>query len=144
MGLCRSYGEVEKLDSALAQRTISRAGINHVPVPPSIQPAVLIQGTMDNFDHEENTKCGIEGSHDTNLMLFPNGENNVGNNVHRIRGKHEATNEKKATNHVLDCQKLKRAKKLVIRGQIPEKFVPGKPYEAKVLTAHHILTLLPG
>ena len=42
MGLCRSYDEVEKIDSALAQRTISRAGLNHVPVPLSIQPKVLI------------------------------------------------------------------------------------------------------
>ena len=61
-----------------------------------------------------------------------NGEDNVENNVHRIGVKREATNEKNAINHVLDCQKLKRAKKLVIRGQIPEKFVPGEPYEANV------------
>ena len=60
MGLCRSYDEVEKLDSALAQRTFLRTGINHVPVSPSIQYAVLIQGAMDNFDHEENTKSGTE------------------------------------------------------------------------------------
>ena len=77
MGLCRSYDEVEKIDSALAQHTISRAGLNHVPVPPSMQPKVRIQGTMDNFDHEENTKSGTDGSHDTILMLFQNRENNV-------------------------------------------------------------------
>ena len=128
-GTMSSYDEVEKLDTTLAQRTICRAGINHVPVPPSIQPAVFIQGAMDNFDHEENTKSGIEGSHDTILMLFQNGENNV----NQISVKREATNEKKAFNHVLDCQKLIRARNLVSRGQIPENYVPGEPYEAKAI-----------
>ena len=55
------------------------------------------------------------------------------NNVNRISVKREATNEKKALNHVLDCQKLIRARKLVSRGQIPENFVPGEPYEAKAV-----------
>ena len=87
MGLCRSFDEVEKLDSALAQRTISRAGINYVPVPPSIQ-----QGAMDNFNREQNTRSRIEGSHDTILMLFQNGENNVENNVNRISVKRDSTN----------------------------------------------------
>ena len=130
MGLCRSYDEVEKIDSALAQRTISRAGLNHVPVPPSIQPKVLIQGAMDNFDHEENTKSGTDGSHDTILMLFQNRENNVENNVNGISVRHGATNEKKALNEMLHCQKLIRAGKLGNRGQIPENFLPGEPYKA--------------
>ena len=133
MGLCRSYDEVEKLDSALAQRTISRAGIDHPPVPPSIQSAVLIQGAMDNFYHEEDTKSEIEGSHDTILMLFQNGENNAENNVNRISVKREATNEKKQLNCVLNCQKLIKARKLVRRGQIPGKFILGEPYEAKAI-----------
>ena len=102
-------------------------------MPLSIQPAVPVQGAIDNFDHEENTKSGIEGSHDTILMFFQNGENNVENNVNRISVKREAINEKKALNHVLDCQKLIRARKLVSRGQIPENFVPGEPYEAKAI-----------
>ena len=130
IGLCRSYDEVEKIDSALAQRTISRAGLNHVPVPPSIQPKVLIQGAMDNFDHEENTKSGTDGSHDTILMLFQNRENNVENNVNGISVRHGATNEKKALNEMLHCQKLIRAGKLGNRGQIPENFLPGEPYKA--------------
>ena len=60
-----------KLKSLIVpQRTISRASINHVPVPPSIQAAVLIQGAMDNFDHEENTKSGTEGSQDKFSCCF--------------------------------------------------------------------------
>ena len=57
---------------------------------------------MDNFDHKEDTKSGIERSHETILMLFQNGENNAENNVNRISVKREATNEKKELNHVLD------------------------------------------
>ena len=139
MGLCRSYGKVKKLDSTFAQHTISRAGVNYVSVPPSIHPAVLIQGATDNFDHEENTKSGIEGSYDTILILFQNGENNVENNVNPIIVKCEAINEKKALNHVLDFQKLIRARKLVSRGQIPESLT-----KQKLLKTHQSLTLLPG
>ena len=72
MGLCMSYNEVEQLDNNLALRTIKKPGVHRVPVPPSIQPGLLVQGAMDNFDHEENTKSGIGGSHDTILMLFQN------------------------------------------------------------------------
>ena len=65
MGLCMSYNEVERLDNNLALRTIKKAGVHRVSVTPFIQPGLLIQGAMDNFDHEENTKSGIGGSHDT-------------------------------------------------------------------------------
>ena len=60
-----SYNEVERLDNNLALRTIKKAGVHRVSVTPFIQPGLLIQGAMDNFDHEENTKSGIGGSHDT-------------------------------------------------------------------------------
>ena len=68
----QSYNEVERLDNSLALRTIKKAGIHRVPLPPTIQPGIVIQSAMDNFDHEENTKFGIGGSHDTILMLFQN------------------------------------------------------------------------
>ena len=57
----------------------------------------------------------------------------MANSVHQISVKREATNEKKALNHVLDFQKLKRVRKLVGRGHIPENFVSGKQYEAKAI-----------
>ena len=60
---------------------------------------------MDNFDHEENTKSGIGGSHDTILMLFQNpSSTTTEENVLSIK---PATHESKRTfSHVLDCQKL--------------------------------------
>ena len=47
---------------------LSKADVYRVPVPPSVKPGDLIQGAMDNFDHDENTKSGLGGSHDTILM----------------------------------------------------------------------------
>ena len=81
MGFTISYSELEKIDNGLAQRIIRRAGDNHVPIPPSIKPSVLIQGAMDNFDHEENTSSGMGGSHDTILVLFQNCQNANEQNV---------------------------------------------------------------
>ena len=71
---------------------------------------------MDNFDHEENTKSGIEGSRNTILMLFQNGEDNDQTSVNRISAKPESKNEKKVFSQMLDCQKLIRTRKLVSRG----------------------------
>ena len=54
MGLCMSYNEVERLDNNLVLRTIKKAGhgVHRVPVSPTIQPGLLIQGAMDNFGHK--------------------------------------------------------------------------------------------
>ena len=144
MGLCRSYDEVENIDSALAQRTISRAGLNHVPVPPSIQPKVLIQGAIYNFDHEENTKSGTDGSHDTILMLFQNRETNVENNVNGISVRHGATNEKKALNEMLHCQQLIRVGKLGIDARFQRISYLGNHTKQEILRTHRIWTTLLG
>ena len=47
----------------------------HLQLPASTKPSVLIQGAMDNVDHEENTSSETGGSHDTILVLFQNSEN---------------------------------------------------------------------
>ena len=44
----------------------------------------MIHGTMDNFDNEENALSGIEGNHDTILMLFENGNNTLENATAQI------------------------------------------------------------
>ena len=86
---------------------------------------------MDNFDHE-NTTSGIEGSHDTILMLFQNGENNVENN------------ENKALSHILDCQKLRHAKKWQVETRSRRILYLESHTKQKLLETHQILTLLPG
>ena len=54
LGICMSYDEVERQNYSLCMRTVDQAGTNHVPVPQSITPNVLVQGAMDSFDHGEN------------------------------------------------------------------------------------------
>ena len=73
-----SYDEVERQNYSLCMRTVEQAGTNHIPVPQSITPNVLVQGAMDNYDHKENTKSGIGGTHDTVMVLFQNTQSGVG------------------------------------------------------------------
>ena len=72
LGLCISYEEVERIDTALAQHTIDMTGSHRVPIPSSIVPHELVHGAMDNFDYKENTVSGIGRSHNTIIMLFQN------------------------------------------------------------------------
>ena len=58
-----------------------------------------MQGAMNNFDHEENSKSGIEGS--DNII-----QDNDETSVNGISAKPESRNEKKAFSQMLDCQKL--------------------------------------
>ena len=116
MGYGISYSELEQIDNALTQRTIRRAGSYRVPVPPSIKPSVLIQGAMDNFDHEENTSSGIGGSHDTILVLFQNCENADQEEVGKSCKSQDDCS--KPITHILDCQKLVRVGGSRGRGEI--------------------------
>ena len=70
LGLCISYDDLERVDICITQEVINLAGSYRVPVAKNITSSSVIHGTMDNFDHEENTLPGIEGSHDTILVLF--------------------------------------------------------------------------
>ena len=124
MGLCMSYNEVERLDNNLALRTIKKAGVHRVPVPPSIQPGLLIQGAMDNFDHEENTKSGIGGSHDTILMLFQNPDKDEQDEPRQLSTKPTIGFIERALDRILDCQKLVHFRKYGGRVKIPNNFTP--------------------
>ena len=88
---------------------------------------------MDNFDHEENTKSGIGGNHDTILMLFQNTANEIGDKPKEISTKPSAEFEKKALDRILDCQKLVRAVKYGGCCQIPATFVPSPPPDTREL-----------
>ena len=101
-----------------------KAGVHRVPVPPSIQPGLLIQGVMDNFDHEENTKSGIGGSHDTILMLFQNPDKDEQDEPRQLSTKPTTSFEDRALDRILDCQKLVHFCKYGGRGQIPYNFIP--------------------
>ena len=57
LGLCINYKAMQNIDSNTSKRIIDSAGENRVPVVDSIIED-LINGVMDNFDHEENTPSG--------------------------------------------------------------------------------------
>ena len=63
-----------RIDTRLAKRTIMEAGNFRVPVSETIESGTIVQGAMDNFDHDENTMSGKNGSHDTIFMLFQNND----------------------------------------------------------------------
>ena len=129
MGYGISYSELEQIDNALTQRTIRRAGSHRVPVPLSIKPSVLIQGAMDNFDHEENTSSGIGGSHDTILVLFQNCENADQEEVGKSCKSQDDCS--KPITHILDCQKLVRVGGSRDRGEISPDYKTGKTLAQK-------------
>ena len=111
---------------ASAKRTIEMKGDHRVPVPPSISSDTFVHGAMDNFDHEENTKSGIGGSHDTVLVLFLNTSNSIDQSQSSLNQKNPTYNtyDQRALNHTLDCQKILRAGKFSERGKIPPNFKP--------------------
>ena len=126
LGLGISYDELERIDCALARRTIDRAGNHRVPIPPSIKGNDVIHGAMDNFDHEENSKSGKGGSHDTILVLF---ENNTQQNTFEeeyVVNKNDFEDQR-SLNHILECQKLIRGHKFGVRGEIPINYETGTP-----------------
>ena len=72
LGSCISYDDLERVDIDITQEIINLAGPNRVPVPKNINSSSIIHGTMDNFDHEENTLSGVGESHVSILVLFQN------------------------------------------------------------------------
>ena len=123
MGLCMSYNEFEKIDRRLAERVINAAQSHRTPIPPIIGVSVMIHGVMDNFDHEENAPSGIEGSHDTILMLFQNGNDTLKNAAVQIsQVPNSLFPQKKSLEHIMDCQKIIRRVRFSGRGQIPDSF----------------------
>ena len=63
-----------RIGTRLAKRTILEAGNFRVPVGESIESGTIVQQAMDNFDHDENTMSGENGSHDTIFILFQNND----------------------------------------------------------------------
>ena len=140
MGLCIGYDETEPIDVGLAQRIIDTAGDSRVPVSPSIVSSTMVQGAMDNFDHDENTKSRIGGSPDTILMLFQNTEHSIENEDETqfsTMPNIPTNTDKRTLEHMLDCQKLIRSGEFGKRGEIPVDF---KPNELNLDNDVHVLS----
>ena len=88
---------------------------------------------MANFDHDENTKSGIGGSHYTISMLFQNAAHEMGEKPKEISSKLLANFKRKALDRILNCQKLVHVTKYGARGQIPAAFIPSPPPDTQGL-----------
>ena len=56
----------------LAERIITTAGDNRVPLPAVLEATSPLNGALDNFDRNESTLAGTGSTHDTILVLFQN------------------------------------------------------------------------
>ena len=134
LGVSTSYKEMLGIDNIAAKRIIQMNRENRVPVAKSMKHFIIIQGAMDDFDHDEATKSGIKGSHDTVLMLFQNhndeeriiSDQNYISIMPNSAKSDENKESKKALNHVLPCQFLSKASNLGERGEISGSFAPSK------------------
>ena len=125
LGLCTSYDEDERIDTALMQHTIDMAGSHRVPLPSSIAPHELVHGAMNNFDHKENTVSGVGGSHDTIIMLFQNVKDTDLCNGQLQISKKDVPNElkgKRTLEHIHVSQKLVPRTKHFVRCKIKDSF----------------------
>lgn len=73
IGVCISYNEVLRFRNGLALYNISSCE-NTIPLPSRFDKKIWTTAAFDNFDHEEGTLSGINGSHDTVAVLFQDDE----------------------------------------------------------------------
>ena len=122
-----SYDEVLRIDTAVAKRTIALSTPGCiVPINPSIRPNIHINGAIDNFDLEENSKSGTNGSHDTVLILMQSIPKSVHfekqNLISTVIPEHGRKEKKLST--LLDCQKQMKVGILKKNYLLPECFRP--------------------
>lgn len=132
LGLCMSYDELERQDHSLVCRTLKRNEKYRLPLPPVINSSIPIHGAMDNFDHEEDTKSGIGGSHDTVLVLFQEtSEQPVHTEEMSYAHTFSIDKRKRALGFTLPCQQLLKSGKGNKRGDIPHDYVSYASQDAK-------------
>ena len=132
LGLCSSYHYLARIDTGLAKHIIALAGPSRVSVPLSILPGSLINGAMDNFDHEEHKLSDIGGSHDIILMLSQNNGNpSEDHEVATFSTKtvFEQTGNCRSLEDIMDCERLKFTNRHSVRATIPSSCTPTLPID---------------
>lgn len=124
IGLCISYESLQRMNYSFAARAVSLSENNRVPLSPHFARDIPLSASMDNFDHEEDTKSGIGGTHDTVLVLFQEDKQprNTQQNLN-IRSNFVGQRQKKL-NDLISCQKLVPFVKPKMRGTISSEFEP--------------------
>ena len=112
----------DELDCSLAKEIMDSCLKNKVPLP-QITSFSIIQGAIDNFDHNEITFTGNGSSHDTILMVFQNSKHSTETDVLQKSG--NCTLERNwSFKFDLHCQIILTSQKLA-RGKIPDNFKLG-------------------
>ena len=124
IGLCISYESLQRMNYSFAARAVSLSENNRVPLSPHFARDIPLCASMENFDHEEDTKSGIGGTHDTELVLFQEDKQprNTQQNLN-IRSNFVGQRQKKL-NDLISCQKLVPFVKPKRRGTISSEFEP--------------------
>ena len=81
---------------------------------------------MDNFDHDENTMSGKNGSHETMLMLFQNNDVDKPPQdiIHNVPENFKTTEDERTLHYILPCHLLNKGRNVGKRGEIEDDFVP--------------------
>ena len=140
LGLSISYLEMMRIDTRLAKRTIMETGNFRVPVNKTIKSGTIVQAAMDNFDHDEGTLSGKNGSHDTILMLFQNNDEDKPTEdvISTIPESLKITADEITLKHILPCQLINKATNLGKRGEIADDFISaGEFIDLKQKEAHN-------
>ena len=124
--ICVSYNTVKRIDVDLAERIITAAGDNRVPLPAVLEATSPINGAMDNFDRNESTLAGTGSTHDTILVLFQN----VPINLEKPPQEHEISVRPLATQSrttvklrsQVKCQQIIKMGVVKERGEIPTNY----------------------
>ena len=125
-GMCVSYKTVKKIDVDLAERIISTAGDNRLPLPNVLEATSPLNGALDNFDRNESTLAGTGSTHDTILVLFqnvpidlekPSEESEIS-----VRALETQTRSTVKLRSKVNCQQLIRMGAIKERGEIPTNY----------------------
>ena len=121
-GICVSYNTIKRIDVDLAERIITTAGDNRVPLPAVFEATSPLNGALDNFDHNESTLAGTSSTHDTILVLFQNVPFNLEkpSEVSEISARPLATKSWSTVKlrSIVNCQQLIRMGAVKERGEI--------------------------
>ena len=93
-----------------------------VPVGEIIESGTIFQGAMDNFDHDENTMSGKNGSHETIIMLFQNNDVDKPPQdiIHNVPENFKTTEDERTLHYILPCQLLNKGRNVGKRGEIED------------------------
>ena len=139
LGLCMSYDEILRHHNNMATYTVN-ASRGKVPLPSHFSKQLFTNAAFDNFDHEEATLSGINGTHDTVSVLFQ--EKPLIPNKKPYLSDTEVIHGSKVFMAELPCQSIQDYVKPAIKPSIPHTYtVSENQYEISSVKYNNIKKL---